>query len=61
MARAIVNGGKYRANGELAFHVLEIMEGFYVSSDTGKAYEMTSTCEKPEIMPVNMTKFSMGE
>lgn len=61
MARAIEKGGKYRANGELAFHVLEIMEGFYISSETGKTYEMTSICEKPEIMPVNMKKFSMGD
>lgn len=61
MARAIEKGGKYRANGELAFHVLEIMEGFYVASETGKAYELTSTCEKPKIMPVNMKKFSMGD
>lgn len=59
MARAIEEGGSYRANGELAYHVLEIMHGFHESSKTGKHYVMQSTCDRPEVMPVNMVEFSM--
>ncbi len=61
MARAIEQGGSYRANGDLAYHVLEIMHGFHESSKTGEHYIIESTCEQPEVMPVNMTEFSMKE
>ncbi|MDN4524111.1 Gfo/Idh/MocA family protein [Fictibacillus fluitans] len=52
MAKAILEGGKYRANGRLAYHVLEAMHGFHDSSDSGKHYIMESTCERPE--PVSL-------
>ncbi len=52
MARAIVTSKPYRANGELAYHVLEAMHGFHKSSDTGMFYQMQSTCEKPRPIPV---------
>jgi len=48
MAKAILEGGNYRANGELAYHVLEAMHGFHDSSDSGKHYIMESTCERHE-------------
>ncbi|MDQ0859797.1 Gfo/Idh/MocA family protein [Bacillus sp. V2I10] len=48
MAKAILEGSKYRANGELAYHVLEAMHGFHDSSENGKHYMMESTCERPE-------------
>ncbi|TXC90517.1 Gfo/Idh/MocA family oxidoreductase [Metabacillus litoralis] len=48
MVKAILNGEKYRANGELAYHVLEAMHAFHDSSDNGTHYRMESTCEKPE-------------
>lgn len=48
MATAILEGGVYRAKGELGYHVLEAMHGFHDSSDSGKHYIMESTCERPE-------------
>ncbi|WP_031539173.1 Gfo/Idh/MocA family protein [Bacillus sp. MB2021] len=48
MAKAILEGGNYRANSELAYHVLEAMYGFQDSSDSDKHYIMESTCERPE-------------
>ncbi len=59
MARAIKNGGKYRANGDFAYHVLEIMHGFYQAAETGRYYEMTSTCEISDMMPMNRPEFTM--
>ncbi len=51
MAAAILNKRKHRANGNLAFHVLEAMHGFHDASRDGKYYEMESSCEKPEPFP----------
>ena len=54
MAQAIVSGGKHRANGEMAYHVLDIMQGFHDASETGKHVEIASNCEQPEVLPVNL-------
>ncbi|PGT84681.1 MULTISPECIES: Gfo/Idh/MocA family protein [Bacillaceae] len=50
MAKAILHGGKFRANGDLAYHVLEAMHGFHDSSNSGIHYKMESTCERPELL-----------
>jgi predicted dehydrogenase len=47
MAHAMVNGGKHRANGEVAYHVLDIMQGFHDASNEGRHYELKSPCERP--------------
>lgn len=47
MAQAIRSGSAHRANGHLAFHVLEAMHGFHISSDSGAVYRMRSGCEPP--------------
>ncbi len=52
MAKAILNGGSYRASGELAYHVLEAMHGFHDSSDQGTHYLMESTCKRPDSLDV---------
>lgn len=54
MAKAIKTGRKHRASGELAFHVLDIMESFEKSSNTRKYIELESTCEQPAAMPVGL-------
>ncbi|MBM7569133.1 Gfo/Idh/MocA family protein [Paenibacillus sacheonensis] len=51
MARAIREGGEHRANGAMAYHVLEAMHGFHDASRDGKHYEMESTCLRPAPMP----------
>lgn len=53
MARAIQNDYPHRANGQLAFHVLEAMHGFHDASESGSFYPMQSTCEKPASLPTN--------
>lgn len=54
MARAIACGRKHRAGGELAYHVLDIMNGFYEASGEGKHVTLASTCESPEMMPLGL-------
>lgn len=52
MAYAIRNGRHTRVNGELAYHVLEAMQGLQDASANGAYYTLQSTCRKPEAVPV---------
>ncbi|GAB2675929.1 Gfo/Idh/MocA family protein [Paenibacillus thermoaerophilus] len=56
MAAAIRSGRPHRANGELAYHVLEAMHGFHDASAQGVHYRMTSTCESPQPMAMGLIK-----
>lgn len=51
MAYALVYGRKHRTNEELIYHVTEAVLSFDESAKTGKVYNMTSTCDRPEPMP----------
>ena len=53
MADRILNGREsHRASGDIALHVLEIMEAIHVSSDEKTQVKLTSTCQRPEKMPI---------
>ena len=54
LAHAIRSGRPHRASGDLAFHVLEVMEAFQRSSDSGAAIEIVSRPERPAMMPVHL-------
>jgi len=56
MAAAITAGREHRANGKLAYHVLDIMHAFHDASDQGKHIELESTCERPAPMPVGLVE-----
>ncbi|MFK4811252.1 Gfo/Idh/MocA family protein [Devosia sp. ZW T5_3] len=47
MAHAIIEGRPHRCNGDLALHVLEVMEAFQTSSDTGRVIDITTPAERP--------------
>jgi predicted dehydrogenase len=51
MVEAIREGRPHRANGEMAYHVLDIMHAFHDASDQGRHIDLTSTCERPELLP----------
>ncbi|BER91617.1 Gfo/Idh/MocA family protein [Atrimonas thermophila] len=57
MAAAIRNNREHRANGTLAYHVLEVMHGIYIASREKRAYELQSTCERPDPLPTNIPEF----
>jgi predicted dehydrogenase len=48
MAEAIVKDRPHRASGELAFHVLDIMQGIHDASASGKYCGLKSGCPRPE-------------
>jgi predicted dehydrogenase len=54
MAYAITCGRQHRTNGELAYHVLDVMEAFEDSSQDSQYVEITSRCSKPEPLPLGL-------
>lgn len=55
MAYAILSGRKHRASGELAYHVLEIMHAFEVSSKSRKHILINSKPERPVALPLGLS------
>jgi predicted dehydrogenase len=51
MARAIDTGRPHRASGDLAFHVLEIMDAVVRSAREHRVVELESSVERPEPVP----------
>jgi predicted dehydrogenase len=47
MAEAIEEGRTHRASSELAFHVLDVMQGIHDASASGKYYKLKSKCKRP--------------
>jgi predicted dehydrogenase len=45
-------GSEPRAGGELAFHVLEVMESVLESAALGQSVKVASRCERPEAVPL---------
>lgn len=47
MAEAIATGRAHRASGELAMHVLDIMESIHDAAASGAAVELKTSCDRP--------------
>lgn len=54
MAHAIRKNRPHRASGELAFHVLEVMEAVQRSSDEGRHIVIESRPERPAMLPADL-------
>jgi predicted dehydrogenase len=54
MAYALRQGRQHRANGALAYHVLDLMLAFEESSEQGRHIEITSQCERPAPLPLGV-------
>jgi predicted dehydrogenase len=54
MAHAIRSNRPHRASGELAFHVLEVMEAFQRSSDEGRHIAIDSQPKRPAMLPADL-------
>ena len=51
LARALAEGTPHRANGVLAFHVLDVMESLLAAAESGESVVVSSTCERPAAVP----------
>jgi len=58
LAHAIRSGRPHRASGELAYHVLEVMEAFQASSERGTHVAIKSRPQRPAMLP---TDLALGE
>jgi predicted dehydrogenase len=45
---------KFRASGELCYHVLDVMQGFYDAAEKGKHISMKSKCGQPRPLPAGL-------
>ncbi len=54
MAAAIQSGRRHRASGELAFHVLDIMQALEESAAAGQHITIESTLEQPLALPTGL-------
>jgi predicted dehydrogenase len=52
MAQAIKEGRPHRANGDLALHVLEVLEALERASVEGRRLRIETICERPEPLPL---------
>ncbi|NWJ23645.1 Gfo/Idh/MocA family oxidoreductase [Rhizobium sp. RM] len=61
MAYAIRDGRQHRANGDLALHVLEVMEAFQTASDTGNTVSITTGVERPAPLDISLVDGQLGK
>lgn len=54
MAHAIVSKRPHRASGELALHVLEVMESLIKAGESGTTIDMTTTVARPEALATSL-------
>jgi len=54
MAYGLRSGREHRSNGELAYHVLDIMHAFHDASSEGKHIDLKSTCARPAALPMGL-------
>ena len=54
MAVAIQSGRPHRANGNMAYHVLDTMHAFLDSSEKGSHIKLESTCDRPAALPLGL-------
>ena len=56
MACGIQSGRRHRANGEMAYHVLDVMQSFLDSGAKGRHMTLASTCERPAALPTGLVE-----
>ena len=61
MAYAVRCGRPHRANGALAYHVLDLMRSFAEASEGEKHLHMASTCARPAPLPVGLPAGRLDE
>jgi len=54
MVQAMQAGQPHRANGDMAYHVIDIMQSFHEASSQGRHIEIASTCSRPAPLDPNL-------
>lgn len=61
MCYALINGRRPRCHNDIGLHSIEIIHGIIESCQTGKIYEMTTRCERPEMIKTSALSVSCQE
>jgi hypothetical protein len=61
LALAIRANRPHRSSGELAYHVLDVMQAFLDSSEKGKRIDIASTCDRPAPLATGSGNFLLAE
>lgn len=56
MASALLSGRPHRAQGDMAYHVLDVLLSLSESARDNRVVEVTSTCTRPEPLPAGLLK-----
>jgi predicted dehydrogenase len=51
LASALTAGTAHRSNGEIAYHVLDVMESLLAAAGSGHAADIASSCDRPPTVP----------
>jgi len=61
LAHGLRSGRAHRANGEMAYHVLDLMHAVHDAAREGRHIELTSTCQRPAALPVGLREGMLDE
>ena len=61
MASAIRNKRPNRVNGEMGYHVIDIIHGFHDASNENRHIELQSTCERPAPLPLGLAEWTIDD
>jgi predicted dehydrogenase len=61
MAAAIRSGRPHRASGEMAYHVIDIVNAFHDASRENQHVMLESTCDRPAPLPAGLADWAIDE
>lgn len=61
MATAIRNGRPHRASGEMAYHVIDIVNALHEASNENRHIELRSTCSRPAPLPLGLADWTVDD
>jgi len=61
LSRAIANDRPQRAHGDMAYHVVDVINGVIESSDTGRRVTLESTCAQPAPLPPGLADWTIDD
>ena len=60
MAFAMRTGRPHRANAQIAYHVVDVMQAILETAETGASRDIESSCERPAPMPPGLEPGALG-
>jgi predicted dehydrogenase len=61
LAAARLSGRPHRASGEMAYHVIDIVNAFHDASRENRHVELASTCDRPAPLPAGLADWTIDK